>query len=99
MSGRRFQRPVCFVEEGAPVWASRIGFAVACALMATLPMSAQNAGDSGIAFPTGYVEKLAADMATKPFVPPTESVPEQWAKLNYDQYRDIRFRRERAVWH
>ena len=81
------------------MWAPRIGFAVACALMASVPVTAQNAGDPGIAFPAGYVEKLAAEMATKPFVPPTENLPEQWSKLNYDQYRDIRFRRERAVWH
>src|SRR4051812_5316719 len=60
-------------------------------------LSAQS--DSGIAFAPGDLELLAAKMATKPFVPPTENVHEQWAKLNYDQYRDIRFRRERAVWH
>jgi len=74
-----------------------IGFVVACALTAGPPeLSAQS--DSGIAFAPGDVELLAAKMATKPFVPPTENVPEQWAKLNYDQYRDIRFRSERAVW-
>jgi periplasmic glucans biosynthesis protein len=76
-----------------------IGFAVVCALMSgALELAAQDRSDSGILFPPGYVEKLAAEMATKPFVPPTENVAEQWAKLNYDQYRDIRFRSERAVW-
>ena len=76
-----------------------IGFAVTCALIAgPSELGAQDTSDSGIAFAPGYVELLAAKMATKPFVPPTENVPEQWAKLNYDQYRDIRFRSERAVW-
>lgn len=36
-------------------------------------------------------------MAKKPFAPPTE-VPERWANIGYDQYRDIRFRPERAIW-
>src|SRR5262249_49160422 len=41
--------------------------------------------------------ELAREMAQKPFTPP-QSVPDRWANLNYDQYRDIRFRRERAIW-
>ena len=76
-----------------------IGLAIVCAMIAVPPkLAAQTRVDSGIAFPSDYVEKLAAEMATKPFVPPAEDVPEQWAKLDYDKYRDIRFRTERAVW-
>lgn len=73
-----------------------IGFAVALGGLTSgaLELTAQD----GIDFPPGFVEELADKMATKPFVPPTENVPEQWAKLNYDQYRDIRFRSQRAVW-
>jgi glucans biosynthesis protein len=37
-------------------------------------------------------------MAQKPFVPPADDLPDQWTKLSYDQHRDIRFRRERAIW-
>ncbi len=50
-------------------------------------------------FSADHVQKLAAEMASQLFAPPAEELPEQWAKLNYDQFRDIRFRRERAVWH
>ena len=37
-------------------------------------------------------------LASKPFVQRPVDVPEALLKLSYDQYRDIRFKSEEAVW-
>jgi periplasmic glucans biosynthesis protein len=37
-------------------------------------------------------------LASKPFVPRPVNVPESLLKLNYDQYRDIRFRPGESLW-
>jgi periplasmic glucans biosynthesis protein len=52
-----------------------------------------------VPFSAERLEQLASDLAKKPFVAPEENVPEPWANIGYDQYRDIRFRQQRAVWH
>jgi len=74
-------------------------------LLACLILGLANAGwaqgradTRGTAFTASYVDGLAAGMAGKPFTPPSANLPEQWAHLGYDQYRDVRFRAERAVW-
>ena len=46
-----------------------------------------------------YVQQRAQELAKKPFVSANDQVPERWAGFGYDQYRDVRFRAERAVWH
>ena len=43
------------------------------------------------------VEAIARAMAAKPYMMP-KTVPDPWLKLNYDQYRDIRFLPDRAIW-
>jgi periplasmic glucans biosynthesis protein len=68
-------------------------------MVAANPLLPARALAFATSFSADHVQKLAAEMASQPFAPPAEELPEQWAKLNYDQYRDIRFRRERAVWH
>jgi periplasmic glucans biosynthesis protein len=50
-------------------------------------------------FSPGYVEQLAQELGKKPFASATDPVPERWASLGYDQYRDVRFLAERAIWH
>jgi glucans biosynthesis protein len=37
-------------------------------------------------------------LAARPYSPPPVTVPENLLKLNYDQYRDIRFRPEESLW-
>ena len=59
---------------------------------------AQAPADRGVTFTASYVDQLAAEMARKPFAAPSASLPDQWANLGYDQYRDVRFRRDRAIW-
>jgi glucans biosynthesis protein len=49
-------------------------------------------------FSAANVVNLARTLATAPFVPPGQSVPDALAKLKYDQYRDIRFRTAATFW-
>src|SRR6218665_1091957 len=45
------------------------------------------------------IESRAKDLANKPFVAPDkESLPKWMKDLTYDQYRDIRFNPDRALW-
>lgn len=53
---------------------------------------------AGEPFQPEQVRKLAEKLATKPFAKPAIEVPEPFNKLTYDQYRDIRFRVEQALW-
>lgn len=45
-----------------------------------------------------YVAKLALARAQAPFHSPRADLPKVLASLNYDQYREIRFRRDHALW-
>ncbi len=45
------------------------------------------------------VIRRAQTAAAAPFQPNESKLPEVLQKLNYDTYRDITFRRERALWH
>ena len=51
----------------------------------------------------GWVAQLvrlqAKKLAGSAYVAPPETPSEALAKIGYDEYRDIRFRPERAVWH
>ncbi|MES2977653.1 MAG: glucan biosynthesis protein G [Pseudomonadota bacterium] len=50
------------------------------------------------AFDLDTVADLAKRRAQAPFKPFSTSAPQDLALLTYDQYRDIRFRRDRALW-
>lgn len=50
-------------------------------------------------FSERIVQQLALELSKKPFASAKDQVPERWANLGYDQYRDVRFRSERAIWH
>jgi glucans biosynthesis protein len=45
------------------------------------------------------VQKMAQDRASKPYHERSTTLPDVLAKLNYDEYRDIRFRRTSALWY
>ncbi|MBR0800934.1 glucan biosynthesis protein G [Bradyrhizobium jicamae] len=49
-------------------------------------------------FGPSTVRELARGLAAKSFEPPDEKLPDALNDLNYDQYRSIRFRPERALW-
>jgi len=50
--------------------------------------------------PFTFIEVVAKakDMATRPFVDPEGSVPDFLLRLNYDQWRDIRFKEDKTLW-
>lgn len=43
------------------------------------------------------VRARAADLARAPHQPPQSNLPPEWRALGYDQYQEIRFRRERSI--
>jgi len=49
-------------------------------------------------FSAGDVQKQARALAAEKFVRPRIDLPKPLQELGYDQYRDIRFKRERALW-
>jgi glucan biosynthesis protein len=56
------------------------------------------AGTSAFAFAFEDVAKRAQALAEQPYKPPTIRMPKEIRDLDYDQYRDIRFRPEKAIW-
>src|SRR5688572_24300189 len=76
----------------------RCGFAAAvlAAALAASPACAQDASQAP--FSKAVVEGLAKSLATKAYVPPPEALPKGAEKLDYDQFRQIRFRKERTIW-
>jgi periplasmic glucans biosynthesis protein len=50
-------------------------------------------------FSLADVRRLAQERAAHDYRPPPENLPQALADLSYDQYRDIRFRPESALWH
>lgn len=64
-------------------------FALACRLLGA-PQAAEVDLD--------YVAKIALARAQQPFRSPTNNLPDVLKNLNYDQYREIRFRQDKALW-
>jgi glucans biosynthesis protein len=52
----------------------------------------------GMPFAAGDVQKQARALAAEKFVRPRIDLPKQLQDMGYDQYRDIRFKRERTPW-
>jgi periplasmic glucans biosynthesis protein len=52
----------------------------------------------GTTFGATTVKTEAKRLSDQPFVKPTMDLPPPFNKLTYDQYRDIRFRAEKAIW-
>jgi glucans biosynthesis protein len=49
-------------------------------------------------FDKDTVAALARTLAQSPYIAPSTSLPDSLSKLQYDQYRDIRFRPEATLW-
>ncbi len=52
----------------------------------------------GVPFDAMAVRTLAKDLAAKPYTPPVRTLPDAFAHLTYDQYRQIRFNAPQALW-
>ncbi|MBU6409903.1 MAG: glucan biosynthesis protein, partial [Verrucomicrobia bacterium] len=55
-------------------------------------------GDESAVVDLNYVARQALDRARRPFRSPSLDLPSVLRTLNYDQYRQIRFRRGQALW-
>lgn len=51
-----------------------------------------------VPFTGAFVDNLAADLARQPFVSSQYTLPAELGAFGYDEYRDIRYRPERAIW-
>jgi len=56
------------------------------------------ARETATSFDDDTVATLARALAARPFQPPDAHLPDALAKIGYDQYRDFRYRPERALW-
>ena len=66
-------------------------------LLLCLPLRQARAGTT-VPFDGDTVSALARDLASRAYVPPVRTLPAQLEAIAYDQYRDYRFRPERALW-
>jgi periplasmic glucans biosynthesis protein len=53
---------------------------------------------AGAPFDFAAVMRAAAELSRQPFARDRADLPQPLADLDYDRFRDIRFRRERAIW-
>ena len=56
-------------------------------------------GTPALAFDFDDVAAKAKKLAASPYKKPASNIPRSLENLSYDQYRDIRFRRDHAPWH
>jgi glucan biosynthesis protein len=68
-------------------------------LLAAVAVACACWGGSAAAFGLEDVSRRAQELARSPYRKPSGSLPEAVKRLSYDDYRDIRFRPERALWH
>lgn len=75
---------------------------VESALAADQAVPAPVAANAPVVVPPSFtadtVLQAAKTLASSDFVKPTIELPAPFNKLSYDQYRDIRFRTEKAIW-
>src|SRR5512139_3200275 len=76
-------------------WANVVRWMLALSLVSA---SGVLSGHSALAFELEDVTAMAARLAAQPFQAPQGQVPEWLLNITYDQWRDIRFRPQRALW-
>lgn len=54
--------------------------------------------DATTAFGASLVQNIAQQLSTSEFVSPTVELPSSYKQLSYDQFRDVRFRTDQAIW-
>ncbi len=63
-----------------------------------LGLSTAEAARSGTHFSEQWLQTYALKLAKKKYSKPSARLPDNHRKLSYDQYRDIRFKPEKAIW-
>lgn len=72
--------------------------AVLCFLFVTVTLCCQCAAEAKTRFTLQSVIDKARSLSEKPFQSPAGEVPEFLLKLSYDEWRDVRFDPEQAMW-
>jgi glucans biosynthesis protein len=85
-----FRLEIMFCSLFTPV---RAGQRIAILVLALLPCI------PALAFEFNDVAKKAKQLSTSSYKAPQKNISKALESLNYDQYRDIRFKPERAYWH
>ena len=85
------RRRTLAAAAGATVCAAVAGWPARRATAATLAAE-------GTPFGVQWLHDWVRDLAARPFEPPATELPAVLTDLTYDQYRDIRFRGDHAVW-
>jgi glucans biosynthesis protein len=67
-------------------------------IMLLLPVSVCRSAGSGTDATFETLVNQAEQRAKHPYVPPPDNLPQSLKKLDYDQYRAIRYRRKSALW-
>ncbi|SPJ30163.1 glucan biosynthesis protein [Falsiruegeria mediterranea] len=75
---------------------TRRHFLASASALALAP--AVGATGAGVPFDRETVVAEARDLASRPYAP-RPRVPEAWQNLSYEQYREIRFRLDKALWY
>ena len=77
-----------------------LALGLSAALLACFPVTSLHAAQRAPEpFSFATVQRMAQQLAAKPYRRPNEQLPEGLAKLGYDEYRDIRYRPDNALWH
>ncbi len=94
------------VLESALGWAAMMGIVRSISQMGTGVAWADEAASDGPPqahaakkpFSSDDIKDMARRLAAADFSPQTVELPEPFNKLSYDQYRDIRFKPDQAIW-
>lgn len=71
---------------------------LATGLGLALPVQAQPAPASGLRFDRAWLKAHAAALAQKSYAPPRRALPAALRDIDYDAYRNLRFRPDAALW-
>lgn len=85
------------ILQGSVALAAALGLARELAL-GTAALAA-DAADAPQPFSAEHLRDIARKLSESDYVKPAIELPEPFNKLSYDQYRDIRFKADQAIWH
>ena len=85
------------ILQGSAALAAALGLARQLALSDRA--WAADSADAPQPFSTEHIKEIARKLAESDYAKPVIELPEPFNKLSYDQYRDIRFKSDQAIWH
>lgn len=93
---------VRLLAVGRSAYRSQVGTLCVAVAALVLSLSSSTRADSiyvrNGSFSRSTVIELARTLSKSPFATPKRPLPEALADLDYDQYRDLRFRSDAAIW-